>query len=82
MHCQTLPLSFAPETISERTKAGLEAAKAKGRRGGRPPTTELSSWEDAARLRNDGMSLRQAANRVENSRSHMAKGLRRMRSGR
>ena len=62
--------------ISERTKAGLEAARAKGRRGGRPRRTDPIAWEEAARLRAGGSSLRETAARVGISRSYLAAGLR------
>ncbi|CTV44548.1 Resolvase domain-containing protein [Escherichia coli] len=38
------------ELIVERTRAGLEAARAKGRIGGRRPKLTTSEWEQAGRL--------------------------------
>ena len=56
---------FEAETIRERTRAGLDAARAGGRRGGRPPA--LSSCElTAARalLRDPDLTVEQVARQV------------------
>ena len=44
---------FERELIRERTKAGLKAARARGRRGGRPPKLTAKQIETAKRLLHD-----------------------------
>lgn len=57
--------------IGERTKAGLERAKANGKRLGRPSTAAGRS-EEAKRLKGEGLSLRQIGERmgIGRSRAH------------
>lgn len=47
--------------IRERTVAGLAAAKAQGRRGGRPKATDSKQSRQAQALRNAGESVREIA---------------------
>jgi DNA invertase Pin-like site-specific DNA recombinase len=47
--------------LSERTKAGLAAAKARGRLGGRPRTMTPSKTEAARQLRSQGKTLKETA---------------------
>ena len=54
--------------IGERTKAGLERAKASGKRLGRPSTVAERSQE-AKRLKGEGLSMRQVGERMGVSRS-------------
>ena len=49
------------ELIVERTRAGLEAARAKGRIGGRRPKLTTSEWEQAGRLLAAGESRQRVA---------------------
>ncbi|HDN6633389.1 TPA: recombinase family protein, partial [Salmonella enterica subsp. enterica serovar Agona] len=49
------------ELIVERTRAGLEAARAKGRIGGRRPKLTASEWEQAGRLLAAGESRQRVA---------------------
>ncbi|MDU9627028.1 recombinase family protein [Escherichia coli] len=49
------------ELIVERTRAGLEAARAKGRIGGRRPKLTASEWEQAVRLLAAGESRQRVA---------------------
>lgn len=49
------------ELIVERTRAGLEAARAKGRIGGRRPKLTASEWEQAGRLLAAGKSRQRVA---------------------
>ena len=44
---------FERERISERTKEGLQAAKARGRIGGRPPALTSAQKAEARRMRDD-----------------------------
>ncbi len=44
---------FERELIRERTKAGLESARARGRKGGRPPAMNLRQVKQAAALLSD-----------------------------
>lgn len=44
---------FERERISERTKEGLQAAKARGRVGGRPPALTSAQKAEARRMRDD-----------------------------
>ena len=49
---------FERERISERTKEGLEAARKRGRVGGRPPALSSAQKEEARRMRDiDGRNL-------------------------
>lgn len=47
--------------ISERTTAGLAAARAKGRKGGRRPVTDLKKQRQAQALRDSGESVPEIA---------------------
>ena len=44
---------FERERISERTKEGLQAARTRGRVGGRPPALTADQKADARRMRDD-----------------------------
>ena len=56
---------FEREQISERTKAGMEAARRRGRRIGRPPALSEAQVRDAYRCINErGLSVRDSANRL------------------
>lgn len=52
---------FERELIRERTRAGLAAAVARGRKGGRPTVMTAERLELARRLRSEGKSLKQIA---------------------
>jgi len=56
--------------IGERTKAGLERARANGKRCGRPPTGQIRSGE-AMRLRKSGLSLSQIGDEMKLCRSRV-----------
>ena len=49
----------------ERTRSGLAAARARGRKGGRPPTMTASKLEAARRLREGGISVAEIAAAIE-----------------
>ena len=59
--------------ISERTKAGLEAAKARGRIGGKKPSIPTELKEEAIQLVRNGASLRRAEAQTGISHSYIAK---------
>ena len=53
---------FERERISERTKEGLQAAKARGRVGGRPPVLSTAQQDEVRRMRDDdGRSISEIA---------------------
>ena len=55
---------FEADLIRERTLAGVEAARRRGRRPGRPTVLDRQTRERIARLRRSGQSLRQIAETV------------------
>jgi DNA invertase Pin-like site-specific DNA recombinase len=55
--------------IVERTKAGLEAARRRGKRLGRPPVTDQRKRERIIRLRRNGHTIPQIADLVSVSRA-------------
>jgi DNA invertase Pin-like site-specific DNA recombinase len=63
---------FEADLIRERVKAGLMAARAKGRRLGRPRSISAG---DVHRLRRDGLSIREIAGRLKVSKSAVHKTL-------
>ena len=61
---------FERGIIRERTMAGLEAAKARGRTGGRPPAMSEANFTAAkAMLRANGISVAEVAERADVSQS-------------
>ena len=62
--------------MRERTKAGLSAARARGRFGGRPPALSVASLDTARRLMNDPMlTMGEIADRIGVSRSTLYRSL-------
>jgi DNA invertase Pin-like site-specific DNA recombinase len=61
--------------LSERTKAGLAAAKARGRLGGRPCTMTEGKLETALQLRSGGHTLKETAHRLCVSVSSLTRAL-------
>jgi DNA invertase Pin-like site-specific DNA recombinase len=61
--------------LSERTKAGLTAAKARGRLGGRPRVITAGKLETALQLRNEGKTLKETAERISVSVSSLTRAL-------
>ncbi len=55
--------------IVERTKAGIEAARRRGKRLGRPPVTDVRKRERICRLRRSGHTIPEVAERVGISRA-------------
>jgi DNA invertase Pin-like site-specific DNA recombinase len=56
---------FERDLISERTKAGLSAAAARGRKGGRKPVVTEDKLQKARRLLAQGLNVREAATRLK-----------------
>lgn len=67
---------FEAELIRERTTAGLEAAKAQGRVGGRPSVMNADKLAAARALLSEGATLQEAANAIAVSRSTLRRHLR------
>jgi DNA invertase Pin-like site-specific DNA recombinase len=61
--------------LSERTKAGLTAAKARGRMGGRPRTMTSSKTDAARQLRSQGKTLAETAQTLSVSISSLTRAL-------
>lgn len=60
---------FERDLIRERTKAGLKAAAARGRKGGRKPVVTPEKLEKARALVAEGLNVREAASRIKVSKS-------------
>jgi DNA invertase Pin-like site-specific DNA recombinase len=56
---------FERDLIRERTKAGLSAAAARGRKGGRKPVVTDEKLQKARTLLTQGLSVREAALRLK-----------------
>ena len=56
---------FEHDLIRERTRAGLSAAAARGRRGGRKPVVTADKLERAKALLAKGLTVREAATRLK-----------------
>lgn len=61
--------------LSERTRAGLAAAKARGRTGGRPRTMTPQKLEAAQQLRSQGKTLKETAGTLNVSVSSLTRAL-------
>ncbi|MET4097578.1 DNA invertase Pin-like site-specific DNA recombinase [Arthrobacter sp. UYCu712] len=61
--------------LSERTKAGLVAARARGRLGGRPPAMTPNKLQTAHQLRAHEMTLHEVAGTIGVSVSALARAL-------
>jgi DNA invertase Pin-like site-specific DNA recombinase len=61
--------------LSERTRAGLAAAKARGRLGGRPRTMTPQKLEAAHQLRSQGKTLKETADTLSVSVSSLTRAL-------
>lgn len=67
---------FERDLIRERTRAGLDAAAARGRRGGRPKVVTDEKLSRARAFINQGLTVREAANRVRVGKSALYNALR------
>lgn len=73
---------FERQLISERTKAGLAAGRARGRMGGRPPALTVKQLREAKRLLEDPeATVTDVAKTYGVSRATLYKGLRRLDAG-
>jgi DNA invertase Pin-like site-specific DNA recombinase len=63
------------ELIKERTKAGLTAARARGRMGGRKPKMDISKVESAKQLLNSGMTGKDVARNLGVSRATLYRAI-------
>jgi DNA invertase Pin-like site-specific DNA recombinase len=66
---------FERELIVDRTKAGVEAARRRGRHPGRPQALDRESRDRALRLRRAGRSYREIAQLLSIGRSTVARAL-------
>lgn len=56
---------FEKDLIQERTRAGLAAAAARGRKGGRKPVVTAEKLERARAIIDKGLTVREAATRLK-----------------
>jgi DNA invertase Pin-like site-specific DNA recombinase len=56
---------FERDLIQERTRAGLTAAAARGRKGGRKPVVTVEKLERARAILAKGLTVREAATRLK-----------------
>jgi DNA invertase Pin-like site-specific DNA recombinase len=56
---------FERDVIRERTRAGLTAAAARGRKGGRKPVVTADKLKRARALRTQGLNVRESAKRLK-----------------
>ena len=64
------------ETLRERTRDGLAAARVRGRFGGRPPALDAKQRQAARDLRNSGMSVQKVASTLGVCRATALKAIR------
>jgi DNA invertase Pin-like site-specific DNA recombinase len=67
---------FERDLIRERTKAGLSAAAARGKKGGRKPVVTEEGLQKARSLIAQGLSVREAAGRLKISKTALYGALR------
>ena len=66
---------FERDLIRERTRAGLTAAAARGRKGGRKPVVTADKLERAKALMEQGLNVREAAARLKIGKSALYEAL-------
>ncbi len=71
---------FERDLIRERTKAGLAAAAARGRKGGRKPVVTNDRLQRARELIDSGLNVREAAGRIKVSKTALYEALKSGRS--
>ncbi len=71
---------FERDLIRERTKAGLAAAAARGRKGGRKPVVTNDRLQRARELIDSGLNVREAAGRIKVSKTALYAALKSGRS--
>ena len=67
---------FERDLIRERTRAGLKAAEARGRRGGRKPVVTVDKLRRARQLMAKGLTAREAAARIKVGKTALYRALR------
>jgi DNA invertase Pin-like site-specific DNA recombinase len=67
---------FERDLIQERTRAGLAAAAARGRKGGRKPVVNADKLEHARRMIAKGLTVREAATRLKVGKTALYEALR------
>lgn len=67
---------FERDLIVERTRAGLQAAAVRGRKGGRKPVLSTNLLISAKKLIGQGLSVREAAARLKLGKTTLYQGLR------
>jgi DNA invertase Pin-like site-specific DNA recombinase len=67
---------FERDLIRERTRAGLKAAEARGRRGGRKPVITMEKLRRAPQLMAKGLTAREAAARIKVGKTALYRALR------
>jgi DNA invertase Pin-like site-specific DNA recombinase len=67
---------FERDLIRERTRAGLKAAEARGRRGGRKPVVTVDKLRRARQLMAKGLTTREAAARIKVGKTALYRALR------
>lgn len=77
VHIMAAFAQFERDTISERTKAGLAAARKAGRSGGRPRALTRQQIEQAAQLIEGGNSIRSVARTLSVAPSTVAQAIER-----
>jgi DNA invertase Pin-like site-specific DNA recombinase len=68
---------FERALIQERTRAGLEAAAARGRKGGRKPVVSADKLERARGMIAKGLTVREVATRLKVGKTALYEALRR-----
>jgi DNA invertase Pin-like site-specific DNA recombinase len=66
---------FERDLIRERTRAGLDAAAARGRKGGRKPVVSSDTLTRARTLMSKGLTVREAATRLKIGKTALYEGL-------
>jgi DNA invertase Pin-like site-specific DNA recombinase len=67
---------FEKDLIQERTRTGLVAAKARGRKGGRKPVVTEEKLERARAIIGKGLTVREAATRLKVGKTALYEALR------
>jgi DNA invertase Pin-like site-specific DNA recombinase len=67
---------FERDLIRERTRAGLRAAAARGRKGGRKPVVTPTSLQRASAMIGKGLTVREAATRLKIGKTALYEALR------
>lgn len=69
------------ELLTERTQAGLAAARARGRVGGRPSVVDPQKIKIAEKLLDDGMSVTEVCKQMQLSRTTLYRHIKKLKTG-